>query len=129
MKTYELKVEGATLTIRTRRYDKGYDKAPRMYVGVSDETLFDNLANRKRRPYNVYKTLLHSSDVKRVLNVGNLQWSQYAGCSCPCSPGFILPKQMIEIEGDNVWHFDVWVMLDNAPSVDERKAPRILAGA
>lgn len=129
MKTYELKVKGATLTIRTRRYDKGYDKAPRMYVAVTDETVFDNLANRKRRPYNNYKTLIHSSDVSRVLNIGNLQWSQYAGCTCPCSPGFILPKQMFEIDGDTMWNFDVWVMLDNAPSVDERKAPRILAGA
>ena len=105
----------------------GY-KSPRMYVSVPDETLLDNLANRKRRPYNVYKTLIHSSGISSVLNLGDLRWSQKAGCTCPCSPGFILPYQSLEIEGNGYYYFDVWATLLGAPSVDERKAPRELAG-
>lgn len=103
-------------------------KSPRMYVSVSDESVLDNLANRKRRPYNVYKTLIHSSGISSVLNLGDLRWSQYAGCTCPCSPGFVLPSQLLEIEGNSYYYFDVWVTLLGAPSVDERKAPRELAG-
>lgn len=130
--SYTLHVPGAKLEIIKRSpYRMGTRdgfKPPRMYVSVSDESVLDNLANRKRRPYNVYKTLIHSSGVASVLNLGALRWSQYAGCDCPCSPGFVLPHQVITIEGDSTCYFDVWVTLESAPSVDERKAPRELAG-
>lgn len=132
MKKYEIKVEGATLTIIPRSYHYSYKndyfKAPRMYVSVADESIMDNLANRKRRPYNVYKTLIHSSNVKNVLDLSKLSWSQTAGCSCPCSPGFVLNPQTLEVEGDTVVRFDVWVRLDNAPSVDDTKPARVLVG-
>lgn len=130
---FEIKVEGATLTIIPRSYHYSYKndyfKSPRMYVSVADETIMDNLANRKRRPYNVYKTLIHSSDVKSVLDLSKLSWSQSAGCAmCPCSPGFVLNQQTLTIDGETVTRFDVWVTLDSAPSVDETKPARVLAG-
>lgn len=132
MKKYEIKVEGATLTIIPRSYNYGYKndyfKAPRMYVSVADETILDNLANRKRRPYNVYKTLIHSSDLKNVIDISKLSWSQSAGCSCPCSPGFVLNPQTLMIDGDAVTRFDIWLTLENAPSVNETKPARVLAG-
>ena len=126
-----IEIPGATLTFIARRPsygDRSYTSAPRMYVDVKDETIFDNLANRKRRPYNVYKTLLWSLNFKGVLRLGKLQWSQYAGCSCPCSPGFILPSQRVVIGGESTYYFDVWVTLEGAPAVDEAKAPRIPIG-
>jgi hypothetical protein len=132
---FEIKVAGATLTIIPRSYHYGYKndyfKAPRMYVSVADETIMDNLANRKRRPYNIYKTLIHSSDIASVLDLSKLSWSQKAGCSCPCSPGFILNPQILKDEDGNrvnFTYFDVWVTLENAPSVDETKPARVLAG-
>jgi len=132
---FEIKVAGATLTIMPRTYKYGYKndyfKAPRMYVSVADETIMDNLANRKRRPYNIYKTLIHSSDIASVLDLSKLSWSQKAGCSCPCSPGFILNPQILKDEDGNrvsFTYFDVWVTLENAPSVDETKPARVLAG-
>jgi hypothetical protein len=132
MKKYEIKIEGVTITVIPRNYSYGYKndyfKAPRMYVSVADETILDNLANRKRRPYNVYKTLIHSSDLKNVLDISKLSWSQSAGCSCPCSPGFVLNPQTLTIDGDTVTRFDVWVRLDNAPAVNETKPARVLAG-
>lgn len=104
-----------------------YSAAPRMYVGVKHETLLENLMNRKRRPYNVYKTLLRGSVLAQVFDLGKLTWSQYAGCSCPCSPGFVLPHQALSLGGRTFTHFDVWVTFLGAPSVDEAKAPRQLA--
>lgn len=135
LKRHTIEVPGAELTFVERRYSsyahRDYFKAPRMYVSVSDESIVDNLANRRRRPYNVYKTLIHSSGISRVLNLGDtLRWSQYAGCTCPCSPGFILPMQSLTTDDGSVWsYFDVWATLNGAPSVDPRKAPRVLAGA
>ena len=128
-----IEVRGAKLQFMPRVYStynrpSAYSQSPRMYVSVSDETVLDNLANRKRRPYNVYKTLIHSSGISEVLNLSELRWSQSAGCTCPCSPGFIIGRQSVEIGEKLLHNFDVWVTLESAPSVDERKAPRVLAG-
>lgn len=133
MEKHEIKVKGATLTIIPRKNWGGrwseYTQAPRMYVSVADETILDNLANRKRRPYNVYKTLIHSSAISSVLDLSKLSWSQHAGCKmCACSPGFVLNYQNLEIEDKAFTRFDVWVTLDGAPSVDETKPARVLAG-
>jgi len=132
-KRFEIKVAGATVTVIPRIYSYGYPThyhgAPRMYVSVVDETVMDNLANRKRRPYNVYKTLIHSSDLASVLDLGELRWSQRAGCACGCSPGFILNKQTITHKGGaDIYYFDIWVTLENAPAVDETKPARVLVG-
>lgn len=133
MEKFTITVPGAELTVYPRRPGRrwrDYTAAPRMYVSVTDESILDNLANRRRRPYNVYKTLLRDLRLWGILDLGKLTWSQHAGCSmCPCSPGFILPHQEIRHpEGKVIQYFDVWVTLDNAPSVDERKAPRVLVG-
>jgi hypothetical protein len=100
-----------------------------MYVTIEAESVLANLMNRKRRPYNLYKTLIHSSGIGDVLDLSKLSWSQHAGCSCPCSPGFVLNHQYPEIDGETYVYFDVWVALDGALNVDERKAPRVLVGA
>ena len=106
-----------------------YNEAPRMYVAVSDESIIENLENRRRRPFNVYKTMIAESGISGVLSLETLRWSQHAGCKmCPCSPGFVIPKQGIQIGQTKFEHFDVWVTLKGAPSVDERKAPRVIAG-
>lgn len=92
-----------------------YSAAPRMYVQVKDETILENLSNRRTRPYNEYKRLIWGSLLTEVFNLGKLQWSQYAGCSCPCSPGFILPRQTLNLGGQTFSHFDVWITLEGAP--------------
>jgi hypothetical protein len=133
MNRFTIEVDGATITVMPRsnntKYWRDYVKSPRMYVSVEDETVLDNLANRKRRPYDVYKKMLRSSGVGAVLDLNGLRWSQKAGCSCPCSPGFVLNNQsIVSDEGIHTTRFDVWVTLHGAPAVDERKAPRVLAG-
>ena len=131
-KQFTIDIKGATLTVLPRRnYGRisDYCKAPRMYVSVADETMLDNLANRKRRPYNVYKTLIHSTNLASVIDLSKLSWSQYAGCSCPCSPGFVLNHQnIVDDKGNGFRYFDLWLTLESAPSVDETKPARVLAG-
>lgn len=133
--TYSVRGAEITAIERSRRtYSnrewREYWSAPRMYISIEDETVFDNLVNRKRRPYNEYKKMIHSSGVSSMINLETLQWRQNAGCTlCPCSPGFIIPVQEIEINGVVTRHFDLWVTLTGAPSVDERKARRVIAVA
>lgn len=83
-------------------------KKPRVYFFV-DETILENLQNRRSRPYNEYRKL-----IPQVLKKANKQqdkelpkfpentkacWSQKAGCSCGCSPGFILQTDHWALEG------------------------------
>lgn len=87
-----------------------YYAAPRLYVSVEDETIFENLMNRHSRPYNAYKTLIHGSDLDEIIDLSKLSWSQKAGCSCPCSPGFILKPQSIRLSDTAIWsYWDAWV--------------------
>ena len=130
-KEYVCRLGDMTITFRERTFShlsrKEYFASPRMYVHVSDETIAENMFNRKRRPYNVYKTLIHGSLLGQILDLGKLTWSQYAGCGCPCSPGFILPQQTMNIGGRTFSRFDVWVKIDNAPAVNEAKPAREIA--
>jgi hypothetical protein len=79
-----------------------YIKA-RIYFSPTNETVMENLMNRKSRPYNAYRKLMP----KLFTQLGwdpktQVRWSQYAGCSCPCSPGFVVDN----IYGRNI-HVDV----------------------
>ena len=106
-----------------------FSAAPRLYVSTNDSIL-QNLEDRRRRPYTLWKKLLPSAvaSVGLDLDMTPLRWSQYAGCSCACSPGFILPRQSIVISPDaerGMPFFDVVVTLKGAPTVDERKPARV----
>lgn len=129
---YTCRLRDITVTIIPRTWGKHtrsseYYAEPRMYVDVKENNLLENLMNRTRRPYNVYKTMIHDSLLGQMFNLGKLRWSQRAGCSCPCSPGFILPRQTVNIGGRTFSNFDVWITIENAPSVDETKPPRQIA--
>ena len=61
----------------------------RVYFTVQDETVMENLQRRRSRPIKLFRALL--PEVYKALGKDSkARWSQYAGCSCPCSPGFIL---------------------------------------
>jgi len=68
-----------------------YIKA-RIYVWPTGEGIMENLANRRARPHSVYrKEVLPKLFSQLGWDAGTkVKWSQYAGCSCPCSPGFIV---------------------------------------
>lgn len=145
--TVRIEGDGFRLSIQQRRrelYVRRSDltKAPRVYVWADDKfDVMEDLANRTRRPYTVWR-----KEVRRIfamlseqgivdLDVTAMGWSQYAGCSCPCSPGFVLkarpgvhfvsPEQTTGCE----WltnGYDVYVTLTgkDVPTVDETLAPR-----
>jgi hypothetical protein len=84
-----MKVKKVEFTENTERHTK-------MYIFIKDETILQNLNNRHNRPYETYKKEI----VPQVINIlkeqgidiegMKISWSQYAGCKCGCSPGFIL---------------------------------------
>lgn len=66
---------------------------PRIYIHLDGETIRVNLEKRRERPYSIYKKEV-LPQVWRALGLnGNeikVGWSQKAGCSCSCSPGFVV---------------------------------------
>lgn len=66
---------------------------PRIYVWLDSETIIQNMQDRRDRPYTVYKKEVLPA-LFRLLGIApvEVRWSQKAGCSCPCSPGFIVPN-------------------------------------
>lgn len=97
------------------------DKKARVYVSSDAPfNLIESLENRCRRPHDVYKPYV--LDVFNRLGVtGKFLWNQRAGCSCPCSPGFI--AQADELRG---WEF--WLTIPGVTMVDENEEPRNLTG-
>lgn len=64
----------------------------RLYVWPENESVLENLVvGRFTRPVKLLRAALPA-----ILEATGLpaktkaRWSQYAGCSCPCSPGFVL---------------------------------------
>ena len=84
----------------------------RVYVNIKGESILDNLMNRRERPYNVFKKEVMPKvmdHLEATLGIDRknfkVSWSQYAGCSCPCSPGFILKSQGYQpaLKGKHIW--------------------------
>jgi hypothetical protein len=85
--------------------------------------------NRHRRPYATWRKAIRTALAKVDIDLSKMAWSQKAGCSCPCSPGFVLNKQNLEVNGEVFYLYDIWVTLVGAPSVDETKVARDLVSA
>jgi hypothetical protein len=69
------------------------DKAThsRAFVWVKDETVMENLMNRRNRPVKLYREIAERGLIEAGIDFYQLSWSKHAGCSmCPCSPGFIV---------------------------------------
>jgi hypothetical protein len=72
----------------------------KMYVWIENETLFENLRDRRNRPYDEYRKHVipvamaelekNHPEVYEELKDAKWSWNKNCGCSmCPCSPGFI----------------------------------------
>ena len=87
------------------QWDRENQKKLRVHVEVPDETLLDNLANRKDRPYEDWRPLVLEALASLGVTDVRLNWSQRAGCSCPCSPGFIVTGKdgSYPLKGQTVW--------------------------
>lgn len=77
-----------------KKYKEMREKA-KAYFFIENETLMENLENRRNRPYNEYRKMLpgvfkEAGFTEEQVAGVKARWSQYAGCPCGCSPGFIL---------------------------------------
>jgi hypothetical protein len=64
-----------------------------VYVELQGETIRENLENRRCRPYTTYKKFLTPLFAELGIPLdAKLAWNQKAGCSCPCSPGFMVKR-------------------------------------
>jgi hypothetical protein len=88
------------ITVQVGEQERRYSKT-RIYVSPVGETVMENIMNRRQRPHTFYRKevlpklfsqLGWSADTK-------VKWSQFAGCSCPCSPGFVVENTY----GRNIW--------------------------
>lgn len=133
--TYESEL--GTITIQPRnmwrlsRRDRY--KKPRMYVWPDENfNVLESLQNRTRRPYDAWRKAVKAlvAETGAPLDLTGMRWSQYAGCSCPCSPGFVLKSQVCEARAEHHGfrsvYFDVHVTLRGVPTVDSSKAARQL---
>lgn len=117
-------------------------RKPRVYVGVDDENIAENLLNRHDRPIKIYRKIAVQALRDIGLIVGgpkqqtpdghgavSLRWSQKAGCTCPCSPGFIATN-LVAHDGRNLdIHITITgqggrsVLRDTEPTVDRMTDP------
>jgi len=68
------------------------DRRTKVFVFEKGETILENLANRRSRPHDVYRDLISKDLMEKeiIISSRDLKWSQKAGCTCGCSPGFIV---------------------------------------
>ena len=100
-----IKTELKVKSIELRQKEGGeWGQADRIYFFVPDYSVMENLENRRHRPYNEFRLLipevLKQATKKAKASKKNAdchwdedtkaRWSQKAGCSCGCSPGFVL---------------------------------------
>lgn len=101
----------AKITKRPMSLTQAY---PRIYIHLKDESILENLQNRHSRPYNEYRKLFPSlTKTLRLKSELRANWSQYAGCSCGCSPAFIVKNP-----GEVRLAHDLHILVD---SVDKEK--------
>jgi hypothetical protein len=86
------------LDVRSREQDKSTNKT-RISIFLTGETMIENLMNRFSRESTMYRKevlptafeMLKTVDPElyKQIKDDKWKWSQYAGCSCGCSPGFV----------------------------------------
>jgi hypothetical protein len=117
-----LEQDGIRIRIQPVSYQPGdkknnnqyYSRESHIYVGIQSESVFDNLQNRKLRPYTIWKKEL-LPEVARIVEQqtefnmrSKKSWNQYLGCSCPCSPGF--KTQVLDGNGNPV-ALNIWITI------------------
>lgn len=63
-----------------------------IYIWERNESIIDNLRNRRDRPRNLYLAVVREALNSVGINPDyfKFSWQQSAGCACGCSPGFVV---------------------------------------
>ena len=105
-----------------RRTFRDLNRRVRVHVWTDEPfNVLEDLQNRNRRPHQAWLAPVQSILAELGFTGIKLRWSQYAGCSCPCSPGFIMVDGAVQhgLRGG-----DLFITLAGAPSVDENLPAR-----
>ena len=88
----QVQITTETVDVYNRHW-KSNRKYGRLHVFHKGEPILpDNLINRHYRPYELYRKVILPV-VKEALDIDDaitFKWDIRAGCSCPCSPGFVI---------------------------------------
>ncbi len=89
------------LQAETKKY---YHKS-RVSIFPEGETLLENLQNRRSRPFKAYRKLVEQTldSLGADRSKLDIKWSQKAGCSCGCSPGFIIDGFVEKLHRKNLY--------------------------
>ena len=70
---------------------------PRIYVHPENESIYENFFNRRVRPVSVMKKVALKAFRDRGFDIeaADIVWQQKAGCTCGCSPAFVLTKSFV----------------------------------
>lgn len=101
------------------REDNRKGKRPRVYFFIEGENILQNLQDRFSRPHQEYRKLLPEVYRQAGIDQENptATWSQKAGCSCGCSPGFILDVS------HSVFPKEIFVTITGKGQIEAAKAP------
>jgi len=80
---------------RTTTNRKAFNKTARVYIWPNEkETVVEQMVNRRCRPHQQWRRDVMPKVIQELKLPFDTKyrWSQFAGCSCPCSPGFILDR-------------------------------------
>ena len=97
----------------SERQGEPFKNRNKVYIWIKNETILENLVNRRNRPYTEYKKEVLPKMLNKLkdkypefyneLKDAKWGWRQSCGCSvCPCSPGFVS-----DIEGNLIIHIDL----------------------
>jgi len=73
-----------------KELEKDAKTKTRVYIFLDNESILDDLVNRWHRDVKLFRKYVLPEVFKAIGKEVKATWSQYAGCRCGCSPGFIL---------------------------------------
>lgn len=91
-------VDGREVQVLYVEREKAGRSRVHVFVEAGTETVLDDLMNRRSRPTAEWRVL--ATRAFRELGYepeavyAELRWSQKAGCSCGCSPGFVMRRSL-----------------------------------
>ena len=102
------------IEVTERRFNQiGGTKFPVLYVWPEDESVLENFINRRNRPITLYRKEVLPV-IKKLFDMSDdvkFSWSNKAGCSCPCSPGFV-------IKDSSMYNKNIHVTIKSADTSD-----------
>jgi hypothetical protein len=115
--------EGIKIQVRKATFDprdpkkrqQHYRASTHVHIHIADESVMENLMNRRQRPYTTWKKELLPVVARIIKEETGLtmapkrSWNQRLGCSCPCSPGF---ETSLRDETGYAMAYTVWVTVE-----------------